>query len=819
MFDSFRQDLRYALRSLRINPGFAGVIILSLALGVGANTAFFSLIDALLLKKLPVSHPEELLQLTESGGDRESFSNPVWEQIRDRQDAFSGIFAYGRWAFNLAPGGEAHNVNGEYVSGQFFDTLGLRAVQGRTLTPADDRRGCAGALILTYGFWEREYGLRPDIVGRTISLNNHPFQIVGVTTRGFSGTEVGASLDFMLPLCAERIIHGDTTLLDADPAGRWLRIICRPRPGTSTVEASARLAALSPVVFRATVQSRWPSQDREQWLRTTLVARSAATGLSFLRENYRIALLVLLAISGMVLLIGCANVSNLLLARGAVRQREIAIRLALGSRRGRVVRQLLTESLLLSLFGAVLGALLAFGIANMLVKFLDASLDLTPDFRVLGFTAGVAVFTGLLFGLAPALRGWRVDLTLAGRTGSPAVAGGSMAGPVNLLVSGQVVLSMVLVAAAGLLLSSFLRLAWLDPGFEARRVLLAGINLRSNDYSPQRRAELFRRILESLRALPGVQAASLSDFTPMLWARRIESVSVEDHAALSRDDSQVYFNAVSDAYFATMGTPLLAGRDFDGHDIPASPPVAAINLTMAKKFFGGASAIGRRFRIRTGDKFGDPLEVIGVVKDAKYNDLRQEIPPTAFTSWNQSPSRFAFTNLEVRPAFGEPSALAASVSAAIGSIDRTVSIEFTTLAIQTNKTLEREQLLAMLAVFFGGLALLLAAAGLYGVMSYKVARRRREIGIRMALGADSRHVLTMVMKEVALVVGCGIAGGLAATVIVTRLISHFLYGVRPNDPLTLFITTVVLVSVAAAAAYWPARQASRIDPMTCLREE
>ncbi|HEV2688084.1 MAG TPA: ABC transporter permease [Bryobacteraceae bacterium] len=817
MLDTLWQDSRHAIRALRKDPGFAAVTALSLALGIGANTAIFSLIDAVMLKTLPVSHPEELLQVTTAGGGGGYFSNPVWEQIRDRQDAFSGIFAYCRWAFNLATGGEARNVNGEYVSGQLFETLGVSAALGRTFTPKDDRRGCAGAAVLTYGFWQREYAGRSDILGRTISIDHHPFEIVGVAERGFTGTEVGASLDLMVPLCAEKALHGDTTLLDADPSGRWLRILGRPKQGTSASQASARLQTLAPEVFRATVQSKWPAQDREKWLRLPLAAESAANGLSSLREDYRQTLFILMAIAGMVLLIGCANMSNLLLARGAVRQREIAIRMALGSGRGRLVRQMLTESLLLSFLGAGLGVLVAIWGTSLLVKFLNVSLDLTPDPRVLGFTAGVAILTGLLFGLAPAWRGSRADPMAAMKAGSRGSARGSGSSAGKMLVIGQLVLSMVLVAGAGLLLSTLWRLAWLDPGFEVDRVLLTSIDLRGNGYTPDRRNAVYSQILKSVRALPGVRAASLSDLTPMFPGRRIHDLVIEGNASPAREAARVFFNSVSDGYFATIGTPLVAGRDFNGHDTQGSPAVAIVNQTMVRQIFRGANPVGFRFRIRTGDTLGDSVEIVGVVKDAKYSDLRQEIPPTAYTSWSQT--HFPFTNMEVRAVGRAPSAVIGEVKGAIASVDGSAPIEFTSLANQTARTLQREQLLATLAGFFGGLALLLAIIGLYGVMSYNVTRRRSEIGIRMALGAEKYQVLRMVMAEVAVLIGAGIAVGLGVTLAATRLLARFLYGVRPNDPLTLLLAAGVLAAAAGAAGYWPARRAARVDPMTSLREE
>jgi predicted permease len=392
---------------------------------------------------------------------------------------------------------------------------------------------------------------------------------------------------------------------------------------------------------------------------------------------------------------------------------------------------------------------------------------------------------------------------------------GSRAG--RLLVIGQVALSMVLVAGAGMLLSTFWRLARLDPGFEADKVLITAIDLRGAGYLPERRDAAFRQVLEGIRAVPGVHAASLSDFAPMLLGRRTHELAIEGHAGSSHDASQVFFNAVSDGYFATLGTALLAGRDFNEHDTHVSPKVAIVNQTMVKQLFGGASPVGRRFRIRSGDTLGDSIEVVGVVKDAKYSDLRQEIPPTAYTAWSQN--HFPFTNIEVRARAGAPTALITGVKGAIASVDSHISVEFTTLANEMARTLQRERLLAALAGFFGALALLLAVIGLYGVMSYNVTRRRSEIGIRMALGAEQHQVVRMVMGEAAVWIGCGITAGLGLTLPATRVVASFLYGVQPNDPLTLFLAAALLIAAASAAGYWPARRASRLDPMTALREE
>ena len=437
MLDTLWQDSRHAIRALRNDPGFAAVTALSLALGIGANTAIFSLIDAVMLKTLPVSHPEELLQVTAGGGGGGYFSNPVWEQIRDRQDAFSGIFAYCRWAFDLAPEAKHATWTARTSRGTSSTRWAYPRCSAGPSRPRTTAEAAREARFSPTASGSGNTGAALTSSARRISIDRHPFEIVGVAAQGFTGTEVGASLDLMVPLCAEKILHGDTTLLDADPSGRWLRILGRPKPGTSASQASARLRALAPEVFRATVRSKWSAQDREKWLRLSLTAQSAATGLSYLREDYRQALFILMAIAGMVLLIGCANMSNLLLARGAARHREIAIRVALGSGRGRLIRQMLTESLLLSFLGTGLGVLLAVWGTGLLVKFLDVSLDLTPDPRVLGFTAGIALLTGLLFGLAPAWRGARADPMAAMKAGSRGLVPGSGTGSGKLLVWGR----------------------------------------------------------------------------------------------------------------------------------------------------------------------------------------------------------------------------------------------------------------------------------------------------------------------------------------------------------------------------------------------
>jgi predicted permease len=821
MLDAFLQDLRYAIRALRSSPAFAAVAILSLALGIGANTAIFSLIDSVILKTLPVSHPEQLLQVTI--GKDGYYTNPIWEQVRDRQDVFSGIFAYGGGRFNLAAGGEARYAEGNFVAGQFFETLGLRTVLGRILTPADDQRGCPGTAVLSYGFWQKEYGGSADVVGKNISLDNHPFEILGVIAPGFTGVDVGRAIDLYVPVCAEKIIRGENSMLDRRSTW-WMRVIGRPKPGVPGSQVTARLKTLAPAIFEATTPPNWKPEDQASYRTRSFETQPVSNGLSNVRKEYQQALMILMGITGLVLLIACANVANLLLARSAARQREIAIRMALGSGRGRLIRQLLTESLILSLTGAALGILFAQWGTRLLVGFLSDGrgktfLDLSIDSRVLAFTAGVAIVTALLFGLAPAWRGTRVNPQSAMKANSRGVIEGSKFGLGKALVVLQVALSLVLVVGAGLMLSTFFRLETLDAGFEREHILLASVDLRNGHYPQERRSAVYREMLEHLRALPGVRSASASDLTPISGSSWNEDLQIEGYVSKGREDTLVWFNLISDRYFETLGTDLIAGRDFNSHDTPESTKVAVVNQSMAKKFFAGQNPIGKRYRTEEGNKMGAWIEIVGVVKDAKYEGLREKVLPTAYVPVSQEAKPNQTLTFEVRVAAGAPSALTSAVKSAIADVNHDVSIQFKSFAVQVDESLARERLLATLSGFFGALALMLAMIGLYGVMSYNVARRRNEIGIRMALGAEQSHVLRMVLREVAILIVVGLAIGLGAAIGTTRFVESFLYGMKPNDPWTLFLSAAVLASVAALAGFLPARRASRLDPMTALREE
>ena len=837
MLNAVFQDLRYALRALRRSPGFASAAILSLALGIGANTAIFSLINVVILKSLPVRHPEELLQVMMGNQNYAGYSNPTWEHLRDRQDVFSRIFAYSGWGFNLASGGEAHSVHGWYVSGQYFDTLGVHTVLGRTLAPSDDTHGCVGAAVLSYGFWQSEYGGRADILGKTISIDRHRIEIVGVTEEGFNGTEVGASADVMVPLCAITLIGtGYPHMLDTNyyPVG-WLQVIGRLKRGVTASQATARLKTLAPQIYREAFNEhgleredgrQLGPEDRERYFKRTFDTQPAANGTSYLRREYRQALIVLMSMVGVVLLIACANVANLLLARGAMRQREIAIRMAVGGGRGRLIRQLLTESLLLSGIGAMLGILFAQWGARLLVRLLDAPLDLNVDVRVLAFTASIAVLTGLLFGIAPAWRGTRVVPQSAMKANARGVIEGAKLGLGKVLVMTQVALSLLLVVGAGLMLSTFWKLISLDAGFERDQVLLVSADLRSGNYPMERWSAVYKEMLDQLRAIPGVRSASVSSITPVCHCRWPGEVEVDGYTPKSHDDAMASFNNVSDRYFEALGTSVVAGRDFNSHDTSTSLKVAIVSKSFAQKYFGAANPLGRHFRLRAGhgSQFawsitGGPVEIVGVVKDAKYGSLREEPSPFVFIPWSQGGVPGPLTSFELRAAGGVPNALISAVKSVIGGVNRDVSIEFKTFAAKVNDSISRERLLASLSGFFGALALLLAAIGLYGVMSYNIARRRNEIGVRMALGAEQSSILRMVLGEVAIIISVGLVIGLVATLATTRFVASFLYGIKSTDPWMVSLASLVLVLVAALAGLLPARRASRLDPMAALREE
>jgi predicted permease len=827
--ESLFQDVRYGLRMLAKNRGFTAVAVLTLALGIGANTAIFSLIDTVMLRMLPVSRPGELRQVRIGdprwpGEPTPTFANPLWEQLRDRQDVFSGVFAWGEDEFDLARGGAVHYAKGVWVSGDFFRALGLRPAAGRLLAASDDRRGCPGVAVLSYGFWQDHYGGAPSAIGSTLSLNTHPVEVIGVAPSGFYGMDVGSKFDVAVPICAAAIFDGKQSRLD-HRSWWWLTVVGRIKPGVSLGQLTARLGVLSPQIFTAALPGNWPPAEQKNFLKKVLVTVPAATGISFLRRQFDQPLQILMAVVGLVLLIACANIASLMLARAAARHKEIALRQALGASRTRLIRQLLTECILLSSAGAVVGILFARWGTTLLVRYISTAknvvfLDLSLDGRVLGFTATVAVLTGILFGVLPAIRSTRVSLTSAMK-GSQAL---EIERPARFrtrqwIVASQVALSLVLLVAAGLLLRSFAKLATLDIGFDRNNVLMVHTDLKTAKVPPDEQLSTDEAIESQLRALPGVVSVGRSVMTPISGGEWNNNIHTEWSRAGTGDDTLAWFNYVSPGYFQTLRMPLLAGRGFNDRDTKTAPSVAIVNQTLAHRFFPNLNPVGKTFRIDdVGGQPGPPIEVVGIIKDSKYESVREDTLPTAFFPATQVPAHADEETFELRTGI-RPSALVSAVQAAVGGVNKQIPLEFHTLAEQVDDSMVQERLLALLSGFFGALALLLAMVGLYGTLSYLVTQRQTEFGIRMALGAQRGSILLLVMRDVAAVLTVGVVVGVCISLAATRLLQQMLFGLGARDAVTIIGAVGVLSGVALVACYIPARRATQVDPMVALRYE
>jgi putative ABC transport system permease protein len=836
LFEAIWQDARYAFRIFAKTPIITMVAVLSLALGIGANTAIFSLIDTVMLRLLPVQKPEELQQVLarspHGGQPSGGFTNPLWEQVRDQQDVFSGVFGWSGAQFDLAQGGEAHYAEGLYASGDYFRTLGVRPAAGRLLTVDDDKRGCAGAAVLSYGFWQEHYGGAPGAVGQLITLDGFAFQVVGVAAPGFFGVEVGQHFDVAVPICTEAIFHGKNSMLDRRSAW-WIRVMGRPKPGLTAQQVSARLQVLSPQILAAATPQNWKPDEQQNFVKRTLVTQPGATGLSYVRRQYESPLKVLMGVVGLVLLIACANIASLMLARSAARRKEIAVRLAVGASRWRLIRQMLTECILLSAAGALLGVLFAHWGAALLVRFISTAhekvfLDLSLDTRVMAFTAGVAILTGLLFGVLPAFRSTRVSLASAMKGGQGDETEGRVRfRPGRWIVASQVALSLVLLVSAGLFVRSFRNLLTVDTGFDRSNVLLVEMDLHNAHIAADQQSAYCDQILGRLQAIPGVLSVSQSVMTPISGTQWNNDVTVDGPNAPTGDDALVFMNYVTPGYLATMRSPLLAGRNFDEHDTSASPHITIINETMARRFFGSASPIGKYFRVPeyTPNKppsVSAPIQIVGVMRDAKYASMREDVLAQAFFPIKQmsedGPAVFEHPNFELRTAM-QPTLLAGAVQDALAGMNKSISLQFNTFAQQVDDSLTKERLLATLSGFFGGLALLLAMIGLYGVLAYIVTQRQKEIGIRMALGAEASSILRLVFKDVAILLLAGIPAGLVIAAFCSRFVQKMLFNLPPRDVVTMAFSAGVLICVAFVAAYFPARRASHTDPMGVLRQE
>jgi predicted permease len=830
------QDLKYAGRQLRRSPGFAAAAVLSLAMGIGANTAIFSLLDQVVLRPLPVRNPQKLVLLNWQGlfyGHSMSddvLSYPLYRDLRDHNEVFSGLLGYHQIAFGVGYRRQIERIPGALVSGNYFDVLGVKAFLGRMFSQDDDRiPGGHPLAVLIYDFWVDRFHSNSDIVGGTLTINGSPFTVIGVSAKGFTGLEVGGPVKILVPMMMRNQVTAEswTRMFGLDTRrGGWVRVLGRLKPGVNIAQAKAALQPLFHSTLEMEVRGKEfagaSADTRKEFLRSSMDVKPASSGYSDAREQYRTPLRVLMGMVGMVLLIACANVANLLLARAAGRGREIAVRLALGASRPRIVRQSLVESLLLALMGGTAGLLGAIWIDQVLLDVLAAGdtplgLSSTPDLRILGFTLMVCTLTGVLFGLAPALGTIRVDLVPALKERARGVAGSS---PLRrMLVMAQVFVSVLLLIASGLFARSLFNLRTLDPGFRTQNVIGFSIDPSLNGYGPEQRQRVFQAVMEKLRALPGVESAGLGIERVLGDSWWCDTVTVAGYQPKAGDNIVPCHNATSPGYLATLGIPLLAGRDFSAADAASKNKVALVNEAFARHYFPGRSPLGGRFGFGTFPGTKTYIEIVGVIKDAKYSSLRDASPPQAIIDYEQMEGAIFQANVYVKTHVNARQ-MSSSIRRAIRDVDRDLSVyEMRTLDEQRDMLLTTERVVASLAVVFGVCATVLAAVGMYGLMAFNVAQRTQEIGIRMALGAREGNVTWLVMKEIAGLVGGGVAMALPAACILARFVRSQLYDVRPNDPATIVAAVSVLLLVAALAGFIPAQRAARVDPIQALRYE
>jgi predicted permease len=833
--DEVGRDVRYGLRTLRATPLVTLVVILSLALGIGANTAMFSIVNSLLLRALPVERPDRLVLLLSNPSVSPSspWSNPVWEQIRDHHsDLFDVAFAFSRRTtrFNFAQRGQTEFVDGVYASGRYFEALGVTPMLGRAFGVEDDRRGGGPdgpVAVIGYALWQRRFGGSTDVIGRKQSIDRVPFTIVGVMPPGFFGTDIGTRSDVILPIGTEPLLRGRDSQLDR-PTTSPLLIMARLQDGQTIASAEKALRGILPQIREATLPASESAEVRARYMTTPFGMQAASGGPSAMRARYRLPILALMAVVALVLLIACVNVANLFLARAAARHHEFSVRLAVGASRWRLARQQLIESLLLALAGSIVGLVIAQWASGVLIAQLSTHantvfLDTQLDWRVLAFTASIGIAVALLFGIVPALRASQVAPIEAMRAHKRGTSDERGIGVGGALVVGQVALSCVLVVAAGLFIRTFASLATLNVGFDRDPVLLVRLDPPPTSAEPLQRAALYERVVTTVRETPGVAHAAISEVTPVSGMITDVYVETESGPQLAPPQNISYKNVVTPDWFATYGTRFVAGRDFDDRDRLASPRVAIVNETFARRLLDNGNQLGRRIR-NPSSAPGETrpwMEVVGIVTDATYLSLRDRVPPTMYVPLAQQPDgwgSFPFVTLSVRSANGSAASLARSVSDSITRVDRDIAITFTPLKQQVDAALVQERILAVLSGGFSALALLLSALGLYGVTAYAVNRRRTEIGIRMAIGAAPARVIGLVLGRVTVLIGIGVLVGIGASAWASRLVATLLYGLEPRDPGTLVSSVSVLAIVGVLAGWLPAYRASNIDPAEVLRE-
>lgn len=824
--------LQDAYRALRAAPLVSAVAILSLTLGIGANTAIFSILNSLLLKPLPVHEPSELVLVGDVGQSQHfALSYPVWKEIRERQ-VFDRAFAWATDRVNLSNTGENRFAAAIWTTSDLFKVLGVPARLGRTFDARDDRRsgGSAGPVaLISYGFWQRRFNGAVDVIGQSLNVERTSFTIIGVTPPGFFGLDVGEAFELMLPMDAEPLLGRTPRRLES-PTWTWMQVMARRAPGQTADSLSAALAAAQPGIREATMPAFDHAEDRDRYFGARWIVRDAPGGVSRLRRQYGPALVTLLWVVGLVLLVACANIATLMLGRSAARRYEFSVRLALGASRGRLVRQLLAESLLLSAIGATLGFAFAEWGSRLLVTQLStwysvAFLDLSLDWRVLAVTAAVTVSTAVLFGIAPAYQSLRVSAidVLKARPGRSA---GDALGLGGGLVIVQLALSLVLVVGAGLFLRSFAALAYRDLGFDRSRVVVVVVDARRSTAPPAERAALYERLRDAASVLPGVESAATSLATPLGSAgvRFTPDITVPGNAVFAGQHVRILTNPVSPDWFRTFGTRILAGRDFNAGDRADAPNVAIVNEAFARRYFGGAAPVGQTLVEVAGPTDRRPLEIVGLVQDAAFATVRDSVEPTIYKPLAQRLDEQLMTSVpsisvSVRATPGLPPArLTGGLAAAIGGVDRDLAMTFQTVTEQLSIFYIRERLLALLSGFFGILALILAAMGLYGATAYSVSQRRFELGIRMALGATPGDVSRLVLRRVAILVTLGVMAGGSASLWGASYVGTLLYGLQPRDPWTVATSVATMALFAGAAGWLPARRAAHADPSAVLRQ-
>jgi predicted permease len=827
-------DWRLALRGLRRSPLFATVAILSLALGIGANTAIFTLMDQILLRQIPVKAPEQLVMLYQQGAHNGSnmglrmHSYPVYQDLQQRAEPLSEVICRRLVPASVSIDNQTERVSAEMVSGNYFTMLGVKAALGRVFTSEEDDRVYQGhpVVVLGYNYWARRFARDPSVIGKKILVNDYPMNIVGVSAAGFIGLDPAQEPQLRVPILMKRTMLPEWTWMRADDRrARWVQVFGRLKPGYTATSADAPLQVLFTQIrqYEITLPAagKWSAYSRDQFMKGRMLVESAATGYSFLRNNFSTGLIVLMCMVGLVLLIACANVANLLVARAFMRQKELAVRLSLGASRGRLVRQMLVESFVLSAAGGLVGITIAVTLTRSLLALVPTrgqplSIGARPDARILGFTIVLTCATAVIFGLIPALRASRSDPwhTLKDTVGSIAGSGGSLFLRKG-LVTAQVALSFLLLFGAGLFVRSLQNLKTTDTGVILDNLVTFQLDPPLNGYDSPRTVHLYQELLDKLRASAGVTSAALAA-VPILSGNEWDNqTAVEGHKAADGEDMQAFMNALSPGYFAAMKIPILDGRDFTLMDAKQDPTVAIVNRHFATHFFGNESAVGRHLGQHGGPDPKLDIEIIGVVDDALYEGPREGVRRQVFVpAWGASSATFY-----VRTRMASSAAFAL-VRRELQDLDRSLPIfEAKTLQAQLDETLLTERLVAMLSAGFGILATLLASIGLYGVMAFVVARRRKELGIRLALGAQRRIILWSVMREVLLLLAVGLAVGIPTGLGLGKFVSAQLYGIQGHDPSIAAVTIVVLTLVSALAGLIPAHRASRIDPMLALRYE